>query len=195
MPCGRSVWELSTEDSVRGKAQSDFDKRTIHADTKLAKEEQERSFFVFLTPRRFNQKADWAAEQLKSPDCHWRGVRAYDADDLEQWVESAPAGIQAWLGRKIGVRPEGVVDLSDYWTSISMFTEFSLTPEVFIAGRTKVVDQIEDWVSREPSLLALIARSPMEVIDVFAATVAAMSHRYCERSNDPNRMAFYSLTR
>ena len=175
LPSGRSVWELSTEDGVRGKAQSDFDKRTIHAHTKLAKEEQERSFFVFLTPRRFNQKADWAAEQLKSPDCHWRGVRAYDADDLEQWVESAPAGIQAWLGRKIGLRPDGVVDLSDYWSSISTVTEFSLTPEVFIAGRTKVVVQIEDWISREPSLLALIARSPMEVIDVFAATVAAMS--------------------
>ena len=70
---------------------------------------RERSFFVFLTPRRFNQKAEWAAEQRKSPHCLWRGVRAYDADDLEQWVESAPAGIQAWLGRKIGLRPEGVV--------------------------------------------------------------------------------------
>ena len=96
LPTGKSVWELSTEDGVRGKAQGDFDKRTINANTKTPKELQKQSCFIFLTPRRFNQKAEWAVEQSRCPDCHWRDVRAYDADDLEQWVDSAPAGIQAW---------------------------------------------------------------------------------------------------
>jgi len=174
LPAGRSVWELSTEDGVRGKAQGDFEKRTTNPDTKIPKEVQELSYFIFLTPRRFNQKTEWAEEQSKSPDCHWRGVRAYDADDLEQWVESAPAGIQAWLGRKMGVRPDGVVDFADYWLSISTFTEFSLTPDVFLAGRTKVAAEIENWLSKEASQLFLVSRSPVEVIDFFAATVAAM---------------------
>ena len=174
LPTGKSVWELSTEDGVANKAQRDFDKRTINPDTKTPKEEQSQAFYIFLTPRRFNQKAEWAAEQAKSPHCFWRGVRAYDADDVEQWSESAPAGIQAWIGRKMGVRPEGISDLADYWASISTVTEFSLLPEVFIAGRTTVVNDIEDWLSREASLLSIVSRSPIEVLDFFAATVAAM---------------------
>jgi len=181
LPAGRSVWELSTEDGVRGKAQGDFDKRTIDSKTRTPKEEQKRSYFVFLTPRRFNQKAEWAAEQANLPECHWRGVRAYDADDIEQWVEAAPAGIQAWLGRKLGVRPDGVVDLAEYWSSISTCTEFSLTPDVFIAGRIKIVQQMEDWLTKDASQLAVVSRSPIEVIDFFAATVAATPIEQRER--------------
>lgn len=174
LPSGRTVWELSTEDGVRAKAQADFYKRTIDLDTKISQAEQEQSYFIFLTPRRFNQKLEWASEQQGSPQCYWRGVRAYDADDLEQWVESAPAGIQAWLGRKIGVRPDGVIDLADHWSSISTITEFSLVPEVFTAGRTKVASEIDKWLSDEPGQLALVTRSPAEVIELFSATVAAM---------------------
>ena len=150
---------MSTEDGVRGKAQSDFDKRTIAPKTRTPEEEQRRSYFIFLTPRRLNQKAEWAAAQSSLPDCHWRGVRAYDADDIEQWVESAPAGIQSWLGRKLGVRPDGVDDLAEYWSSISTCTECSLSPEVFIAGRTKTVQQIEDWLTKDASHLAVVTRS------------------------------------
>lgn len=181
LPAGRSVWELSTEDGVRGKAQSDFEKRTLDPKTRTPDEEQRRSYFIFLTPRRFNQKVEWAATQSRLPDCHWRGVRAYDADDIEQWVESAPVGIQAWLGRKLGVRPDGVVDLAEFWSGVSTCTEFSLTPEVFIAGRTKIVQQIEDWLSKDASHLPVVSRSPNEVIDFFAATVAAMPIEQRER--------------
>ena len=170
VPKGRSVWELSTEDGVRGKATRDFDKRTIHKETSTSKPEQERSVYVYLTPRRFNQKKEWAAEQ--SNRGHWREVRAYDADDLEQWTESAPAGVQSWLGRRIGSRPEGVIDLAAYWSSLSSASEHSLTPEVFIAGRDSLAEQIEEWLSSDPCRLALTSRSPVEVIDFFAAAVA-----------------------
>jgi hypothetical protein len=178
VPSGRSVWELSTEDGVRAKAQRDFDKRTVQADTKTPEHEQERASYIFLTPRRFNQKIEWAAEQSRIG--HWREVRAYDADDIEQWAEHAPAGIQAWLGRKLGTRPDGICDLAAYWSGLASSAEHTLTPEVFVGGRSKLVDEIIAWISGNPGNLALTTRSPTEVPDLFAAVVAGLPEAYRE---------------
>ena len=41
--------------------------------------------FVFVTPRNWPRKEVWATEKAAHED--WKDVRAYDADDLEQWLE------------------------------------------------------------------------------------------------------------
>ncbi|HET6881162.1 MAG TPA: hypothetical protein VFI31_13460, partial [Pirellulales bacterium] len=168
VPTGRSVWELSTEKNVRRKAEGDFGKRT--KETPL--EEQERTVYIFLTPRHFSEKKNWAEQ--KAAATSWRGVRAYDADDLEQWAEAAPPGINAWFGRQIGTRPRGVDDLAQFWSGISKAASCELLPAVFLAGREKSVERVRQWLSAEPSLLAIDCRSPVEVIDFFCAVVAAM---------------------
>src|ERR1700685_1282485 len=41
--------------------------------------------FIFVTPRKWNAKDKWAKE--KEALGEWESVRAYDASDLEQWLE------------------------------------------------------------------------------------------------------------
>lgn len=170
VPSGRSVWELSVDKDVKGKADGDFEKRTAET----SKEEQERNFYVCLTSRRFNKKREWAQEKSGDKNSFWLGVRAFDADDLEQWVESSPAGLTAWFGRQIGVRPHGVDDVIQRWSAISKIESCELHPSVFLAGREKSVERIRQWLVADPSRLAIECRSPVEVVDFFCATVAAM---------------------
>jgi hypothetical protein len=113
VPTGRSVWELSAEKDKYGqfrvgKANHDFNKRT----DRTSREHQEQTVYVCLTPRRFNGKRDWAQEKRDDKKSFWRGVRAYDAVDLEQWAEAAPPGVTVWFGRQIGTRPRGVDDVA-----------------------------------------------------------------------------------
>lgn len=170
VPTGRSVWELSTEKGVASKANDDFKKRS----GETSQEDQERSFYICVTSRRFDKKRDWAKQKACDKTSFWKGIRAYDADDLEQWAESAPAGVSAWFGRQIHTRPHGVDDVAQYWAAISRATTRVLCPAVFLAGREKSVERIQQWLDGEPDRLAIESRSPVEVVDFFCAVVAAM---------------------
>ena len=86
VPAGRSGWEFGINEDPKAKAEGDFEK-SVKA---LDKKERAETTFVFVTPRRWPGKTAWvAAKQAKRL---WKDVRAYDASDLEQWLEqSLPA--------------------------------------------------------------------------------------------------------
>lgn len=73
VPEDTSVWEFGTSNNIRDKATEDFRKRTekplgiVPADTT----------FVFVTPRRWQQKEKWSAEQTATG--FWRKVLVLDA--------------------------------------------------------------------------------------------------------------------
>jgi hypothetical protein len=54
---------------------------------------------VFATQRVWLKKNEWAHEQSSNTD--WRGVVVFDANDLEHWVEIAPA-VDVWFTRLTG---------------------------------------------------------------------------------------------
>ena len=85
VPDGSSAWELGTNRDVKAKADGDYNKR--RRDPRGI--DPARSTFVFVTPRRWGSKDEWAA--ARQGEGVWREVRAYDADDLEAWLELAPA--------------------------------------------------------------------------------------------------------
>ena len=53
-----------------------------------------RTIFVFVTPRRWPGKDKWVKD--RKAQGQWKDVRAYDASDLEQWLEQSISG-QAWF--------------------------------------------------------------------------------------------------
>jgi hypothetical protein len=57
---------------------------------------------VFVTPRRWRGKENWVTEC--NAEGIWKRVLAYDADDLETWLESAPA-VHAWISSVAGKDP------------------------------------------------------------------------------------------
>lgn len=170
VPNGRSVWELGVNKGVKSKADEDFGKRT----KETPKAEQEFTTYVFVTPRHWENKKEWASEQ--SDKGYWRDVRAFDADDLEQWLESAPP-VAAWFGRLIGSRPIGVDDVAARWDALSKCASRHLLPSVFVSGRELNVQQLRDWFSGEPTPLAVQTRSPIEAVYFACAAIAGLDEK------------------
>jgi hypothetical protein len=130
VPSGNSVWEMGTDQSPKSKADDDYSKRTGNAGAV----DMANTTFVFVTPRKWEGKTRWCEE--KRAEGKWRDVVAWDCDDLEQWLDTAPSP-DAWLARLLGKLPLGVRDLSTYWTALAATSDPLLTPAVFLAGRDK----------------------------------------------------------
>ena len=110
VPDGLSAWELSVEKKVKAKADSDYEKRC--ADPFGV--DQSNATFVFVTARKWGGKDAWVMERNKEGT--WREVRAYDADDMEAWLETAPP-VHTWISILLGKHPEGARDVDGYWNA------------------------------------------------------------------------------
>lgn len=102
VPQGRSYWEMGCNQNVSKKAEQDLRKRTDSTD----EEQQRGATFVFVTPRRWQGKSAWIEKVHSS--ALWADVRAYDADDLEQWIEQTPA-VAVQFAEELGLAGWGVV--------------------------------------------------------------------------------------
>lgn len=173
VPEGAVGWELGTNTNVKAKADEDYEKRTADPGELAI----HRSTFVFVTARRWSEKHEWAAARRK--EGRWRDVRAYDADDLEAWLELAPV-IHIWVSSLIGKAPDGAIDLDSFWDGWAGATSPALTPAFVLAGRTEPEKQVADWVKSDASSLAIQAETRAEAVAAFAAVLQRMpeSERY-----------------
>lgn len=107
VPSGRSGWEFGTNEDPKPKAEHDFSKSV-----KAHESERAETTFVFVTPRRWAGKEAWAS--AKKATGLWKDVRAYDASDVEQWLEqSLPA--QAWFANETRIPAQHVRSLDKCW--------------------------------------------------------------------------------
>lgn len=167
VPDGWSGWELSKRGDIKTKADDDYDKRTAdpeHLD-------QAKTVFVFVTPRRWNTKEDWVAD--KKATGAWADVRAYDADDLEQWLELAPA-VGAWLARILNKYPAGVLCIDDFWAEYSLATNPEFTAPMVLAGRQENAESARRYLQHGTGTLAVIADSPREGLALIAASITGL---------------------
>jgi len=159
------VWEVSTDADITAKANADYEKRLKNP----GGVNPTQTTFVFVTPRRWAGKKDWVTAR-KSGGV-WLDVRAYDAFDLEEWLELAPA-VHIWFSVLAGKRPEEAIDLGNCWEDWSSATRPPMSPGVVLAGRDGVVETVHQWLSTsslEPLMLRAETRD--EAIAVLAATV------------------------
>lgn len=157
VPDATSAWELGTSTDVKGKADGDYEKRTAEP----GNVDTAKSAFIFVTPKGWRDKESWVA-------CHqaegkWREVRAYDGDDLEEWLELAPA-VHIWLSMQLGKYPEGTQDLGSFWEDWASVTQPAISPDLVLAGRTNVVEEIHAWLASEMGSLAIKAESRDEAL-------------------------------
>ncbi len=167
VPDGYSVWELGVNKDFKGKADGDYDKRTKNP-LGLAPAE---TTFIFVTPRRWSNKDKWETE--RKSEGVWADVRVYDADDLEQWLELAPA-VHAWLAGLMGKWPQEVQDISSFWDDWKNSTSPAMSTQLHLAGRNEEIDKVHNWLQAKPSKLTLQADTREEVIAFLAAVIHQM---------------------
>lgn len=165
VPAGLSVWELGATGDSKGKADSDYKKRRSNPGEVSPSD----ATFVFVTPRRWGGKTAWAKK--KRTEGYWKDVRAYDADDLGQWLDLAPA-VQAWVSADLLGRPSrGVRDPERAWRDWSDATEPPTSPALVIAGRADAEAPITKWLTSPSGTLVVRGESSEEAL---AFTLAAL---------------------
>lgn len=167
VPAAGSRWEAGTADDPLKKAKGDFKTRT---DTTPSQQARELAF-VFVTPRIWAGKDDWRADAEGVG--HWRIVRAYDADDLATWLESA-GSVALWFGEHLGVRGYGVTTVTALWDTWRQQTQPPITREAFAAGRTAQAEQFAAAIASRPVQLVVCADSSEEAVAFACAQLDAL---------------------
>jgi hypothetical protein len=167
VPSGQSVWELGTGQTPSTKANEDYKSRTESPEGVIPAE----TTFVFVTPRRWQSKSEWADE--KRAEKRWLDVRAMDAVDLEQWLDRCHA-VAAWGRRQIVGTPAGIRDLEEVWELWTTRTNPFLTPALFAAGRAPATERVRNWLSGPPSCLRIRGDSADEAVGFITSVIQLM---------------------
>jgi addiction module HigA family antidote len=140
VPVGTSCWELSNSANLPGKPNDDIRAREATLSPKKRKE----ITFVYVTPRRWAGKEAWAETHRASGK--WRDARAYDADDLSQWLELSVA-TQIWFAEQIGRPTDGVRSLDRCWVEWASATKPELSPRLFEGSIKANALTIDRWLA------------------------------------------------
>ena len=124
VPQGRSGWEFGVNQDPKAKADGDFAKSVKG----IAADERSEMTFVFVTPRTWAGKDDWVTARRNEK--HWKDVRAYDASDLEQWLEQSIPG-QVWFANETAQDAQGAISLDEAWKVWAADCEPQLKPSLF----------------------------------------------------------------
>ncbi len=166
VPSGASCWEMGTGRDPRRKAQQDYRKRTDNpggvkpADT----------VFVFVTPRRWQGKEEWA--HSRSEEGPWREVRVLDADDLEGWLQSRYID-HVRVSEQLGRRPLEAESLDRWWARWSARTEPAFPPDLLLAGRGSEAEKLRKALAGTPTITRVEAPSREEALAFAAAALGA----------------------
>ena len=165
VPEGKSSWEMGVSSDIKGKADDDFQKRTEGTTVDIQRE----TTFVFVTPREWRNKDDWAKGKREASD--WHDVRVLDANDLEHWIELCPA-VDLWFATENGRRPTGVDDIESHWQGLRAISTNALSPAVFLTGRKALTDSLKQWLDNECSSVLLSSDNARDALDYLAAFVS-----------------------
>jgi hypothetical protein len=164
VPVGLSVWELSVNEGVTGKADEDYGKRTGTPDGSPASD----AVYVEAILRPWTARDTWAAG--KRGDQRWKDVRAYGVDDVEEWLESAPV-THAWISELLGSGPYGYRAAESWWRDWATATAPELPACVVLAGRDQAVTTLKNRLDGAPTVTTVKGGSTEEVLAFIAAVL------------------------
>jgi hypothetical protein len=168
VPSGTTAWELGTTSDYKEKAWEDYQKRSAEPvgpnGTPLS-----QCTFIIVTPRQWikdegpykhrQTKQKWA--QARKAEGIWGNVKVYDANDLEAWLEQAPA-VTDWFRVECG-KPNGVYSL-EHWLRSWRHSSYPYVSEESVLGKLSNRDQlaarIHSWLAAPKELVANPADDP-----------------------------------
>jgi len=166
IPSGASGWEFGVTGDIKGKADGDFAK-SVKA---IKKVDRANTTFVFVTPRRWAGKAAWIAV-MKAKKL-WKDVRAYDASDLEQWMEQSLAA-QTWFANQTNHPAHGVRTLERCWDDWANVADPVLHPSLFATANEVWNGRIKSFLAKDSAAPLVIAADSVEEALAFLSQVLA----------------------
>lgn len=162
IPEGCSGWEFGTNGDSLKKANGDFDK-SVKA---LSEADRAETTFIFITPRRWAGKGAWvdSKQALKL----WKDVRAYDASDLEQWLEQSLPG-QAWFANETHLPAQEVRSLDKCWADWAEVSTPPLAGSLFESAIEAAKRTVASYLSTPPDKPLVIAADSIEEALAFLA--------------------------
>lgn len=160
IPEGRSLWELGCGGRPGAKANGDYAQRV----RTLPPDERSDATFVFVTPRDWPGKGAWAVE--KSSLGEWKDIRAYDASDLEQWLEQS-AETQIWLAERIDEPVHGYRSPDMAWSNWADACKPALTPGLLSVADGSI-DDFQNWLASPPEKPFVVAADSPDDARAFA---------------------------
>ena len=139
VPEGRSGWEFGVDQRPGAKADRDYQARL----NTISPAERAECVFVFVTPRNWEGKDRWARDKEAAGD--WKAVRALDASDLEQWLETTIAP-RIWLAEELEIPTEGFETLGHSWRLWAEASNPPLTPAIFGPSVAAHVKDFKKWL-------------------------------------------------
>jgi hypothetical protein len=158
IPLGTSGWEFGVNQDAARKAEEDYTARTKG----IAPQVRTDTTFVFVTPRNWPGKEAWAT--AKKPTGDWKDVRAYDASDLEQWLEaSIPA--QAWMAERLAIGAGEVQTLDACWKRWAGASNPEFSKALFDSAAQAQTETLAQWLQAPPERpLTVVADSADEAL-------------------------------
>lgn len=162
VPQGTTVWELSVEEGANRKADDDYTKRTDGPGATPMRD----CIYVQLIARPWTDHERWATG--RSQEGRWGGVRGYNVDRLEAWLQQAPA-TTVWLARRIGLPTTGVVGTNDWFESWAEATDPATTSDVVLAGRERAAEQLHALLADRSRIITVGGEAHPDELRAFVA--------------------------
>ena len=162
MPAGRSGLEFGVSKRPLRKAESAYQARL----RTLTPAERADCTFVFVTPRHWPGKNAWVNSKSASGD--WKAVRAFDACNLEQWLETAVAP-RIWLAAEIGLPTKGFQTIEEYWHVWAAASEPPMKEAIFAPSIGRDRDAFRKWLGARPDRQFAVAADSREEAVAFIA--------------------------
>jgi len=164
VPAGRSVWEMGVNEDANAKANKDYNERTKNP----LGENQAESTFVFVTPRRWDGKDEWARKREEAGP--WKAVRVFDVSNLMQGLEEARA-VHVRFSEMLGKPATSVQSIEYWWGRFSTMTSPAITPQITLAGRADSAAQLLELLEEDRSFTTVRAKSVDDVLGFVAAVM------------------------
>lgn len=164
VPEGHSYWEFGTDRNPGTKAKKDYIAR-LHS---IDPAERANSTFVFVTPRNWHGKSAWEKQQNEAGN--WKAVMAFDASDLEQWLEqSVPA--QIWLAEQLALTESGYETLEQARHRWADASEPHLTSDIFAPSIATYQDKFKAWLKKPPERSFVVTADSRDEALAFLACI------------------------
>ena len=162
IPEGKSGWEFGTNKNSKSKAESDYAARL----GSVSPAERAECTFVFVTPRNWPGKTDWAKSKQAEGD--WKAVRVFDASDLEQWLEESISA-QMWLAEQLAMPIKGFETLDRSWQRWEDASDPKMTPTMFESSIIAYRKRFKKWLEKPSEKPFVVAADSIDESLAFLA--------------------------